>query len=508
MRAPLNVLIIEDNPDDVELILHIIRHSYDPDYRCVDNADALNSALQAQPWDVILCDYALPQFSGLEALRMIRSIHRLDVPFIFVSGAIGEYAAIALMRAGAQDFVNKNNLARLTGAVERELSAAETRRKKRQMDEKLEFERQLLRQLMVGVPDAIFFKDSQHRYIRLNGAQCRRLNVSSEEDALGKTGEELIAPESARMRREQDEAIFTTGVPLVDRIENEIQADGSVRWFSATKAPIRDHHGKIIGLVGITRDVTEHKLHEQMKDEFVATVSHELRTPLTSIAASLALLAGGAMGSLPDSIMRLLTIAHTNCQRLARLVNDILDIQKIEAGKITFNLQPLEIHALVERTIEASHDFAGCYGVPVRLDDAASTGVVLADPDRLVQVVTNLLSNAIKCSPRGAEVIATIENRNATIRISIRDHGPGIPDAYKDSIFEKFVQVDATDARRRGGAGLGLCIVKQIVERLDGKVDFEAAPGGGTVFHVVLPASEQAIPVDADGKEPVARIAV
>ena len=509
MRTSLSVLIIEDDPNDLELILRALRRGgYDPNYRCVDNAEAFNSALHVEPWGVILSDYALPRFSGLEALRTIREIHRLDVPFIFVSGAIGEEAAVTLMRAGAQDFVRKDNLTRVVAAIERELNAAEMRRKKRQMDEKLEFERQLLRQLMAGIPDAIYFKDLQHRYIHLNDAERLRLNVTGDEEVLGRTADVLVSPERARMQREEEEELFATGEPLIDRIEKDIQADGTVRWFLATMAPIHDHLGEVIGLVGITRDVTERKRQEQMKDEFVATVSHELRTPLTSIAGSLGLLAGGAIGTLPDSAMRLLKIAHTNCQRLARLVNDVLDIHKMEAGKVAFDLKPLEVRALVKQTIEANRGFAEGYGVAVRLDDAAANGVVLADSDRLAQVVTNLLSNAVKFSPHGAEVIVTVENRDAAIRISVRDHGPGIPDTYKDRIFEKFVQVNATDTRHRGGAGLGLCIVKQIVERLDGEVDFEAAPGGGTIFHVVLPASEQATPIDADGKNSATRIAL
>jgi PAS domain S-box-containing protein len=509
LRKSLNVLIVEDNPNDLELILHALRHGgYDPIYRCVDNAAALNSALQVQPWEVILCDYALPRFSGLEALRTIREIHRLDVPFIFVSGAIGEEAAVTLMRAGAQDFVRKDNPSRVVAAIERELNAAETRRNKRQMDEKLEVERQLLRQLMAGIPDAIYFKDRQHRYNHLNDAERLHLNVGSDEEVLGKTADVFVSPERARILWQEEEKLFSTGEPLIDRIEKDVHADGTVRWFSATRAPIRNHRGEIIGLVGITRDITEHKRHEQMKDEFIATVSHELRTPLTSIAGSLGLLAGGGIGALPDSAMRLIEIAHTNCRRLAHLVNDILDIQKIETGTMAFDLKPLEIRALVERAIETNRDFAAGYSVSLRLDEAAANGAVIADPERLTQVVTNLLSNAVKFSPRDAEVTVTIENRGTTVRISVRDHGPGIPDEYNDRIFEKFVQVDASDARHRGGTGLGLSIVKQIALQLDGTVDFEAAPGGGTIFHVVLPTSEQAISADAGRKEPATRIAL
>ena len=508
MGKTLNVLMVEDNLDDLELILQALwRGGYDPVHLCVDNAAALRRALESRPWEVVLSDYALPRFSGLEALRAVRETHRLDVPFIFISGVIGEEAAVMMMKAGAQDFVRKDNLTRLSAAIERELGAAETRRKKRQLDERLEFERQLLRQLMEGIPDAIYFKDLQHRYTHLNDAARQRLNVGRDDEMRGKTADGFLPPEQARLQRREEERIFATGEPLIDCIEEHGQLDGAIRWLSTTKASIRDQNGEIVGLVGISRDVTEHKRHEQMKDEFVATVSHELRTPLTSIAGALGLLAGGVGGALPDPTLRLLKIAQANCQRLVRLVNDILDIQKIETGNMTFNFRPLDIRALVEQAVEGSRGFAETYGVLVRLDDSAANGVALADPDRLIQVITNLLSNAVKFSPRGAEVIVTIENDDGTLRISVRDHGPGIPEDYRESIFEKFVQVDATNTRLIGGTGLGLNIVKQIVERLEGGIGFEAAPGGGTIFHLTLGAVEPTVPAPAERRQSMRRIA-
>jgi PAS domain S-box-containing protein len=239
--------------------------------------------------------------------------------------------------------------------------------------------------------------------------------------------------------------------------------------------------------VAFVRDITVRKHHERMKDEFVATVSHELRTPMTSIAGSLGLLSGGAAGPLPDPARRLLSIAHSNSQRLVRLINDILDIEKIESGKVVFALQPVELKALVEQAIEANRGFAESFGVVVRLDPASTEATVRVDHDRMTQVVINLLSNAVKFSPRGGEVVVAIENQGTTARLTVRDHGTGVPEDYRTRIFEKFVQVDATDARQKGGTGLGLSIVKQIMLRLGGEVGLAPAPDGGTVFHVELP---------------------
>ena len=239
-------------------------------------------------------------------------------------------------------------------------------------------------------------------------------------------------------------------------------------------------------LLRALRYAIERKRLERLKDEFVASVSHELRTPLTSIFGSLSLLLNNAAGHLPEPAARLLAIAHGNTQRLVRLVNDILDIEKMESGQVAFDFKRVESRLLVEQAIEANRGFAESSGVRIRLEDASAVGVVRADPDRLTQVVTNLLSNAIKFSPTDNEVVVAVEEGTDVV-ISVRDHGPGIPDDFKPHIFERFAQADATDAKQKSGTGLGLSIVKQIVERLGGEVGFADAPGGGTIFHIELP---------------------
>ena len=238
----------------------------------------------------------------------------------------------------------------------------------------------------------------------------------------------------------------------------------------------------------VIRNISVRRQTERLKDEFVATVSHELRTPLTSISGSLGLLAGQWASKLPESAARLLAIAHTNSQRLVRLINDILDIEKLESGHVVFNLSKVAVRPLVEHAIEDTRGFAQSYGVQVRLGVMSDDADVNADPDRLAQVITNLLSNAIKFSPAGGEVLVAVEKNANDVRITVRDHGAGVPDDFKLHIFEKFAQADATSTRQKGGTGLGLSIVKQIVERLGGNVGFEDAPGGGAIFYVELPA--------------------
>jgi DNA-binding response OmpR family regulator/nitrogen-specific signal transduction histidine kinase len=262
------------------------------------------------------------------------------------------------------------------------------------------------------------------------------------------------------------------------------------------------------GILRALRYATERNRLERLKDEFVSTVSHELRTPLTSISGSLGLLMGNAAGDLPKPMARLLAIAHTNSQRLVRLVNDILDIEKMEAGRVVFNFSRVEVRPLVVQAIEANRGFAEGYGVRVRLEDGPPGADVRADPDRLLQVVTNLLSNAIKFSPADTEVAVTIERGVDWVRLTVRDHGPGIPADFKPLIFEKFAQADAGEARQKGGTGLGLSIVKQIVDRLGGEVGFVDALDGGTAFHVQLPCWDHvaALAIDRDAKPSAAHL--
>jgi PAS domain S-box-containing protein len=267
-----------------------------------------------------------------------------------------------------------------------------------------------------------------------------------------------------------------------------LRSDGTEFSVEVGLNPIPADGGLLV--LGVIVDTSERKRMERLKDEFVSTVSHELRTPLTSISGSLGLLAGQWSGKLPQSAARLLAIAYTNSQRLVRLINDILDIEKLESGRVVFNLRRVDIRLLVEQSIENNRGFAEGYGVPIRLDTASAHGEANVDPDRLAQVITNLLSNAVKFSPADEEVLVRVEKNENVVRISVRDHGSGVPADFKEHIFEKFAQADGTNSRQKAGTGLGLSIVKQIVERLGGEVGFDDAPGGGTIFHVELPTWE------------------
>jgi DNA-binding response OmpR family regulator len=216
-------------------------------------------------------------------------------------------------------------------------------------------------------------------------------------------------------------------------------------------------------------------------------VSHELRTPLTSIRGSLGLIAGGVAGEVPLKARSMVDIAYKNSERLIRLINDILDIEKIESGKMVFCFQPVELAPLLQSTIEANRAYGQQLDISFDLEIAAANAWVYADCDRLVQALTNLLSNAAKFSRPGSRVLVTLARHGELIRIAIRDRGQGIPDAFRTRLFQKFAQVDASDARQKGGTGLGLSITKAIVDKLGGRIELTSELNVGSTFAIDLP---------------------
>jgi signal transduction histidine kinase/DNA-binding response OmpR family regulator len=361
---------------------------------------------------------------------------------------------------------------------------------------------------------AIIATDAKGVIQVFNGGAERMLGYAAGDVVNKKTPHDLHDPRQLIARAEALSAEFATAVaPGFDAltfkpsrgIEDQydldyIRKDGSRFPGHVSITALRDDKTEIIGYLNICTDdsarvamIAADKEKTRLKDEFVATVSHELRTPLTSIAGALGLLIGNVAGKLPESVMHLLTIAYANSQRLVRLLNDILDIEKMESGKAVFDLKRVEVRSLVQQTIEENRALAEDCGVRIRLDAASAAFDVRADPDRFVQAITNLLSNAVKFSPPGEEVVVAVETQDDAVRISVRDHGHGVPEEFKRHIFEKFAQADGTDARRKGGTGLGLSIVKQIVDRLDGAIGFADAPSGGAIFHIDLPNWARAV---------------
>ncbi len=237
----------------------------------------------------------------------------------------------------------------------------------------------------------------------------------------------------------------------------------------------------------IIRDITERKRVEKMKDEFVSTVSHELRTPLTSIRGALGLVTSGALDNLPEKAGELLETAHRNTERLMHLINDILDIQKIEAGKLDFNFKQFDLNDAIHKSLSDNLHYAKEYNVNIKIGESVENVIVNIDPLRLAQVMSNLLSNAAKFSNENGTVFIHTTADEHQAKISVVDSGEGIPEEYFDKIFHKFSQNDASSTKEKGGTGLGLAISKEMIEAMEGSIDFTSTAGQGSSFNIYIP---------------------
>ncbi|MEN9232005.1 MAG: ATP-binding protein [Thermostichus sp. DG02_5_bins_236] len=343
------------------------------------------------------------------------------------------------------------------------------------------------RSIFENAPEGMCQISPQGRYLSANQALARIFGYGSPAELLAdlKQGMEhfYVDPEHYRT--------FLQGLQAegqISQFEAQVQRlDGRLAWISQSAQAVHNREGELLYYEGTIKDITERKRMDQMKKEFVSTVNHELRTPLTAIRGALGLIIGGAAGELPGQVKSLAEIAYRSVERLVALVNDILDIEKIEAGRMEFNMQPQQVLKLVHQAIEDNRTYATQYDVELKLDPSSEEHWVMGDSHRLLQVLTNLLSNACKFSPPGSEVYVRVAHQAGHVQVAIRDQGTGIPEEFKGRIFQKFAQADSSTTRMRGGTGLGLSICKAIIEQHGGKIGFDSAVDVGTTFYFILP---------------------
>lgn len=269
--------------------------------------------------------------------------------------------------------------------------------------------------------------------------------------------------------------------PDVDFEELELdRADG--KHLIARRQVLNDGSQVVLHI-----DQTERRALERAKDEFIAVTNHELRTPLTSVMGAIGLVKSGVAGQVPEELSEMLDISYRNCERLAQLIGDILDLSKVETGKLDLTLERVSLMELVGAALEVNADYARTKSIALEDDTQGAEAIVEGDKRRLVQVLTNLISNAVKFTPQNGIVKLAADVRDGIVRFSVIDTGPGISPDIGEKIFEKFFQVDASDARSAEGTGLGLAISKAIVEHHGGRLWYESELGQGSQFHFELP---------------------
>jgi len=509
MKSLLRLLVVEDSEDDAELVLREIkRGGYTIEFERVETRSDMLLALARGSWDIILSDYTMPNFSAMAALETLQD-SGLDIPFLVVSGTIGEETAVTALKAGAHDFLLKGKLARLIPAIERELRDAETRRSRHEAELRYKL---LVEQLPIVVYVNPLDKMSSTTYV---SPQIQTM--------LGYMPEEWLSdPEfwQKRIHPDDREAVLAnversdlTGTAF-DMEYRMLARDGHVVWFQDQTVLVRDTHGQPLYWQGLKIDITKRKQAEdeilklnaelerrveerteeleralRAKDEFLANMSHELRTPLNAILGLSESLMELVAGPLNEKQHRYVGMISESGNHLLSLINDILDLAKIEAGQIILNINEVDLKQVCQASLRMINELAHKKNQQVTLEIEDEIGPVWTDERRLKQILVNLLSNAVKFTPEngklGLEVQADSEEKR--IMLTVWDNGIGISESDLTRLFRPFMQLDSGLAREVTGTGLGLTLVAQMVRLHGGSVAVESEPGQGSRFTVILP---------------------
>jgi signal transduction histidine kinase len=381
--TPLRLLLVEDADDDAELLLRTLRlGGFDPQHQRVETAEAMAGALADGDWDIVLSDWRLPGFSGLQALALAQRADP-DLPFVLVTGTIGEESAVEAMRAGARDFVLKGRLTRLIPIVQREVAERGARRQRRALQAELERRRE----------------------------------------------------EAAHLTRAEQQA----------------------------------------------------RLRSEHKSKFLASMSHELRTPLNAILGFGELLQQPEFGPLNERQADFVANIVASGRHLLNLVNDLLDLSKIEAGRMTLNRERVDASVMVDGLRASVQPLADKQGVTLEVDVARGLPPLLVDPLRLRQILYNLLSNAIKFTAAGGRVRLRVARAGANVRIDVTDTGIGIAEQDLPRLFRDFEQIESPSGTKPDGTGLGLALSRRLAQMHGGDIRVESALGRGSTFTLVLP---------------------
>lgn len=516
---PLHVLIIEDSIDDAELIIREIqRGGYEVDWERVETKQAMQAALSRQRWDIILSDFSMPQFSALAALATLKD-SGLDIPFIVISGTIGEETAVAALKGGVHDFLVKDKLARLNPAIERELRDADARRSRREAETRYQL-------LVERLPMIVYLSP-------VDNMQHTTYVSPQIETILGYTPKEWLAnPKFWQTRlhpNDREGVIHTveeserTGDP--SSMEYRMLArDGKIVWFHDQAVLLRGDKGQPLYWQGIKVDVTTRKQAEaeilslnaklerrvqertteleralRAKDEFLASMSHELRTPLNAILGLSESLAEHVAGPLNEKQQRYVKTISESGNHLLSLINDILDLARIESGQVVLNISEVDLQQVCQASLRMINQMAHKKEQEVTLEIEDGIDFIWVDERRLKQILVNLLSNAVKFTPAGGKLGLQVKGslKEKSVMFIVWDNGIGISENDLKRLFQPFVQLNSSLSREAPGTGLGLALVAQMARLHGGSVRVESQVDEGSRFIVTLPW-EPAIATDAE----------
>lgn len=501
MAELINVLIVDDSESDYELIIRQLeKGGYSVMAERVETAAPFKAALEKQLWDIIIADYNLPQFDAPSALAIYHE-SKLDIPFIVVSGAIGEETAVTMMKSGAHDYLMKNNLVRLAPAVRRELAEVQVRRERKKADDELFHSKQILQLILNNIPHGVFCKDLNLRFLWCNQKFADFAGITS--DIVGKDDFAWAPKDYAEIFQAEDREFLKQGVPVINLIKKSLFPQAHMEWLQMNKIALHDKSGNIFGILGTIEDITERKQADdalrsakdaaeaasKAKSEFLATVSHEIRTPLNGILGFCDILTDSLTANGIDNVAGVsdaLKIINQCGDTLLEIINDVLELSSIEAGQFNQALDEFSPLEVMRQSI-SSFDFKA-QGKKIELNfiQHGLPAKVIGDSRRLKQINFNLIGNAVKFTLQGSvDVSADFADDKSFVKI--KDTGIGIPQDKLETIMQPFYQVNQSSVRKFGGTGLGLAIVSRMLEKLNGSIKVESVLNKGTTVSFTFP---------------------
>ena len=498
--------MIEDTESDAALNRRALEKAgYELNCTIVATASEMRAALANGSYDLVLSDHNLPQFDSSAALAIFKE-HQLGIPFIIVSGAIGEEIAVGLMKAGAQDYVMKSNLARLAPAVERELGDAEVRRRRKESEEKLRISEERFRQVADIAGEMIWEIGPDMKYIYVNPVTEAVTGYTSEELVGIKTIFDLYPPEARMAYQTQLAECFKNRKTFRAFTSPRVRKDGRMIILETSATPIMDAEGNFSGYRGADTDVTRRKQMEakigdlytqekehrqklqeeaEVKNLFINVLAHELRNPLTAVVISSEILHES-----PDLREELRTRLASNIYEsavfLTQRLDELLDLARYSRGAFDLKRRSVDAPQFLKQVIGRFNPTLEKRSQKLNLEIGPELHYVNIDTSKIEQVIVNLLSNASKYSPENCEITLKASLKEHELVVEVVDHGSGIRPEEQSKLFQPYFRASGTQGIP--GTGLGLAISSKIIEAHGGKIQVISKQGEGSTFSLLIPA--------------------
>jgi signal transduction histidine kinase/FixJ family two-component response regulator len=540
MSQPIRVLIVEDSENDALLLVRELRRGgFDLKFKRVETAEAMAAALAQKTWDLVISDYSMPHFSGTAALELLKQCG-LDLPFIIVSGTIGEDVAVASMKAGAHDYLMKGNLRRLNSAIERELREAEVRSQRRQAEAEVKrnLERiKVLHEIDLAITSTLDLQELLNLFLEkidptlpnlattirlfnkasgeLERVACRNVNESEWKgmkrnrlQGLAKivlenrvpltVSDVQTDPRSTADLAHKEGLVSYVGIPLIAKDdvlgliafytkERRSFTDDEIEFLTtlAGQAAIGIHNARLYEQV--KKQMAELEKSNKLKDEFLAVISHELRTPLNVSMGYTTLVKDRLLGEITSEQEAALQTALKHSHELLEMINSVLSVQALEADAVENQLEEIKLDKLLD-DLKAYYTMLSDGKISLLWHYPRDLPVIRSDREKLKHVLQNLMGNATKFTEKGHVTLAVrYHSQVNAVEFKVSDTGIGIPEEKLPDIFQMFRQLDSSTTRKYGGLGVGLFIVKKLTEMLGGKVTVESELDKGSTFTVTIP---------------------